>query len=61
MRKQNFIKELNEYGRVPKRIIGRHTHSLINLTDKQLDIVIGLNNGDITLDEVYEKMKGKGK
>ena len=61
MRKQDFIKELNEYGRVPKRIIGKHTHSLINLTDKQLDLIIDLNNGDITLDEVYEKVKGKGK
>ena len=61
MRKKDFIKELNEYGRVPKRIIGKHTHSLINLTDKQLDLIIDLNNGDITLDEVYEKVKGKGK
>ncbi len=61
MRKIDFIKELNEYGSVPKRIIGRHTHSLINLTDKQLDLIIDLNNGDITLDEVYEKVKGKGK
>lgn len=57
MKKNEFIKILKEYENDPKRIIGKHIHSKINLTSKQLDIVIDLKNKEKTLSEVLEEMK----
>lgn len=59
MKKTDFIKLLESSD--PRRIIGKYTHSLINLTSKQLDIVLDLKNDRITLNEVLKNKKRRKK